>query len=110
MAKTVEQQIAVLEKKIPEVETRLEKALPFLKQQIAAWLLVSDLVSERGQAHLADTQAYLPLDGNAIVRIQGEGGLPDQWYEAVALLDTAVAEPRLASWSVIRSVTQDQLG
>jgi len=77
------------------------------EQQIAAWLLVCELSGERSQAHMAQTRAYLPLDENAAIRIEGEGSLPDQWYQAAALLENAAAEPRLASWSVIRSVTQD---
>ncbi|MEJ2757182.1 MAG: hypothetical protein P8046_01760, partial [Anaerolineales bacterium] len=80
------------------------------EQQIAAWLVIQELVGERSQTHLALTQAYLPLDTNAAIRIEGEGGLPDQWYEAAGMLENAAAEPRLASWSVIRSVTQDAVG
>lgn len=80
------------------------------EEQIAAWLLVRDLVSERSQSNLAVSQAYLPLDTTAAAGIEAEGGLPEQWFEAVAMLDGAVAEPRLASWSIIRSVTGDAVG
>lgn len=80
------------------------------EEQIAAWLLVRELVGERSQVYLAQTQAYLPLDTNTAERIETEGGLPDQWFEVVAMLDQAVNEPRLASWDVIRTVTQDAVG
>jgi multiple sugar transport system substrate-binding protein/sn-glycerol 3-phosphate transport system substrate-binding protein len=78
-----------------------------IEQQVAAWLLVRYLTGERTQAFLALNHAVLPLDQNAALRIEAEGGLPPQWLEAVELLEQAAAEPRLASWRLVRGVVQD---
>lgn len=78
-----------------------------IESQVAGWLLVRYLVGEKIQAHLAETNLYLPLDRNTAARLEEDPALVEEWRQALDLLDQAVVEPPVRAWGVLRSVVQD---
>ncbi len=78
-----------------------------IESQIAGWLLVRYLAGEKVQTHLAESSQYLPLDRNTAARLEQDPSLPEEWRQALDLLDQAVVEPPIRAWGVLRSVVQD---
>lgn len=78
-----------------------------IEEQIASWLFIRAMVSDQNQIQLAETNLYLPLNREVSARLQAEDTLPEPWLESLDLLERGVAEPRFASWRVVRGVVQD---
>lgn len=76
-------------------------------EQLAAWLAIRSLVTTDNQVALSENNAYLPLSRSALSALNAKSDLPEQWFQAADLLEGAAAEPRLASWKVVRSIVQD---
>ena len=80
-----------------------------IEEQIASWMFIRYMLEEDAQITLAENDLYLPLTRSVAASLQADSDLPAQWLDALDLLDTAVFEPRLASWRVVRAMPQDAL-
>ena len=76
-------------------------------QQLAAWLLLTDLVSGENQARMVEAAGAFPARSAALERLQEYNSSHPQWSTAVNNLLYTWPEPPYRSWRTVRWALSD---
>jgi multiple sugar transport system substrate-binding protein len=77
------------------------------ERNLAAWLFLKWLTGPQVQARLAEASSTFPVRASAASRLETYAADHPQWAAALELLPTARAEPRQASWKLVRWAVGD---